>query len=723
MRIRSLFRSFRPLLVSIGLLLVFMIAGGASRASAACSALPTNMGTATFTVSVPASTTYRFWAHEYSPSTNNNGFYLQVDSAYCQITIGNSATIPTGQFTWLDYQNATPSNKVNLTLSAGSHTMIVAGLDPGVGIDKILLLSDQSCVPVGQGTNCGTAPTTIPPPIGGGTPAPIVSTMPGSSGSISGSAVVSGVVTLPQPPAGSGVTRSYFLDGKPISGAKLDTTKLSDGQHTLQVVQKNANGKVQIFTQKLTVMNHPSLHARLTHALSRPMLYIPIALGLIIFGLGIAWYLARDSRLWKRILRLIVHTPLQIPSETVLPSYSSEARRRVLLFTFVGSFAAIGGAFAYFVFANSNIVSYLLSDALVSNGATVISRSDAIGGKMIQFNAPSPTPSPAPAPSPTPVPTPAPTPTPAPAPPPPSSGGFPDSTNTGYRNASGYPGSLHACSATIQSNTTYNFCDFPGGVFVGSASSHVTNVTFHGCRFHGVAVNDVLVAVFGDNITFDYDSFEPGVATPPVPFNQSYQYGIEADGSYNSSVQQLTVTHSDFWGFGNAIDIAGSTQAKPQVFRDNWIHDAANDGGGIYHTDGIGTESGSGSGSYVVLDHNTIESPGNTNGIAFQAGHYDHFTITNNLLGGFGYSVALLGAAPYTTFTGNTFSTRLRVDWGPLYPDSFWITTGSTWRNNRWKVPAGAAWGNAAHDGWYWVPNTDANSSSSDTPFVSQSDF
>lgn len=715
---RFVFRSFRLLPVFVGLLLVFMLTLGASRASAACAALPTNLGTATFTVSVPATATYRFWAREYSPSTNNNGFYLQVDSAYCQITVGNSAAIPTGQFTWIDYQNATASNKINLTLSAGNHTMIVAGLDPGVGIDKILLLSDQTCVPAGQGTNCGTAPITTPPPIGGGTPAPIVTPKPGN-GSTTGSTVVSGVVALPQPPAGSGVTRTYFLDGKPISGSKLDTTKLSDGQHTLQVVQRNANGKIQVLTQKLTVMNHPSFHASLTHTLSHPKVYVPIGLGLVIVGLGSAWWYLRDSQLWKRVQQFSMRRPPQVLSESSIPTYARKSRRRILLFTFVGSFAAIGGIFAYFAFASSNIVSYMLSDALISNGAVVVSRSDAVGGKMIQFNASAPTPTPSPSPSPSPPPPPVPTPT----PPPPSSSGFPDSTNTGYKNAPGYPGSLHGCSTAIQSNTTYNFCDFPGGVFVGSASAHVTNVTFHGCRFHGVAVNDVLVAVFGDNITFDYDSFEPGAAAPPVPFNQSYQYGIEADGSYNSSVQQLTVTRSDFWGFGNAIDIAGSTQAKPQVFRDNWIHDAADDGGGIYHTDGIGTESGTGSGSYVLLDHNTIESLGNTNGIAFQAGHYDHFTITNNLLGGFGYAVALLGAAPYTTFTGNTFSTRLRVDWGPLYPDNFWTAPGSTWRGNKWKVPSGGAWGSTAHDGWYWVPNTDANSGSSDTPFVSQSDF
>jgi hypothetical protein len=122
-----------------------------------------------------------------------------------------------------------------------------------------------------------------------------------------------------------------------------------------------------------------------------------------------------------------------------------------------------------------------------------------------------------------------------------------------------------------------------------------------------VAVGGALVMVYGDNITFDYSSFEPGVSEPPTPYEQSYQYCIAANGAYDTYVEQMTVTHSGFWGFGNAIDTEGSTQAKPQVFRDNYIHDASEDSANDdYHTDGIGDESGHGYGSYVVIDHNTI---------------------------------------------------------------------------------------------------------------------
>jgi hypothetical protein len=55
-------------------------------------------------------------------------------------------------------------------------------------------------------------------------------------------------------------------------------------------------------------------------------------------------------------------------------------------------------------------------------------------------------------------------------------------TNTGYRNAPGYPGSLTKCSGPIQSNTTYRFCDFSGGLGIGSANDHPVNVTFYGTK-------------------------------------------------------------------------------------------------------------------------------------------------------------------------------------------------------------------------------------------------
>lgn len=289
-------------------------------------------------------------------------------------------------------------------------------------------------------------------------------------------------------------------------------------------------------------------------------------------------------------------------------------------------------------------------------------------------------------------------------------GCWPGPDSTGYRAAPDYPGSLttastssSTCPLPIRSNFTYRFCRF-GSTSVGTRAAPVSNVAFYGSLFKDRAVEGALVMLFGDNLTFEYSSFEPNVEAPPTPYNQSYQYGLAFGGSYYSNAGKLTVSHSDFWGFGNAIDGAGSTQAKPHVFRDNWIHDAAEDGGS-YHTDGIGNTSGSGNESYVIIDHNTIVSKGNTNGIAFQQGTYSNFTVTNNLLGGFGYTVVIWAPAPNTIFTDNAFTTLLRPGYGPLYPQSFWTSNGSQWQRNKWLVPAGAEYGSPADSGKFWTPS------------------
>jgi len=306
---------------------------------------------------------------------------------------------------------------------------------------------------------------------------------------------------------------------------------------------------------------------------------------------------------------------------------------------------------------------------------------------------------------------------------------FPNNCNTGYTNAPDYdPSKMHSCSGPITSNSTYNFCIFTG-LDIGNQGTaqtqpsltQISGITFHGCLFKGTSVDGALVNLFGvDNATFDYSTFQPNATFVPntqVAHNTSYQYGVNAGGSYFAVAKAYTVTNSDFWGFGNAIDTVGSTQAKPQVFRNNWFHDAANDGNGDYHTDGIGAEGGGASGSYVVIDHNTIVSPGNTNAIAFQQGSYSNFTITSNYVSGFGNIVAVWAPAPNTTFTGNTWGTNLQQVYESLYPQSFWTSSGSYWHNNKihWvnniyqSYQAGDANKTglitSADDGKFWTPN------------------
>ena len=287
--------------------------------------------------------------------------------------------------------------------------------------------------------------------------------------------------------------------------------------------------------------------------------------------------------------------------------------------------------------------------------------------------------------------------------PPAATTGFPNASNTGYKVAPGYPGTLSTCSLPIKSNTTYKFCNFPSGLGVGAANSRVSNVTFIGCRFASNAKTDANVAIYGNNITFDYSSFEPSaVSKAPVAYAQGYQYGIDVRGA-----GKITIDHSDFWGWGNGIQFGQSTQAQPLVIRNTWFHDARSDGGGVDHTDAI--LSNEGGPSYMVFDHNTIASVGNTQGLALQTESrgYDHVTITNNYFSGFGYTVAIGETIPSTniTFTGNVFGTDFKPVWGPLYSSTNWSSSGNHWRNNKWRVVAGSYYTPTSDDGKYFLPN------------------
>ena len=295
---------------------------------------------------------------------------------------------------------------------------------------------------------------------------------------------------------------------------------------------------------------------------------------------------------------------------------------------------------------------------------------------------------------------------------------IPGPNNTGFRNAPGYPGTLTPFTGSLRSDTTYSFKSFVGGVDVGTTSTPLTGIKFFGCLFKAPA--DALVRLYGDDITFDYCSFEPNLDAPPVSHSEGYQYGLCGNGGWYTHVEKMTVTNCDMWGFANGIDCTGSTREKPQVYRNNWIHDARADGG-TDHTDGIGYQGPGGSCSYVIVDNNVIESTGNTNGIAWQGGVNEHFTVTNNRISGWGFAVNISGTTSNITFTDNVFSTRLKCNWGPLYPSGFWAAPGSTWKRNKWHVPEGAAWGTRAHDGWFWRPRT-KGSIANDSAYVSQVD-
>lgn len=303
--------------------------------------------------------------------------------------------------------------------------------------------------------------------------------------------------------------------------------------------------------------------------------------------------------------------------------------------------------------------------------------------------------------------------------------GFPDATNTGHTNWPSFTG-LTTYSGPdpltpSENGNTYDQKDFPG-LTVGTAGSPVANITFRGCRFRTTWTDGWNVQVHGTNIVFEYCTIEPlNDQSPPIAFVDSYQYGIDIRGA-----SSVVADHCNIYGFGNAFQIEQSSQALPVTVRHCWIHDAADQSGSTYHHDGF--LSNNGGPQYVTLHHNTISSGGNTNAIALQSTGtaYSNITLTNNLLGGFGYTVNIgddVGLSNTNiTFTDNVFTTVSPLPgFGPFKNDWAGTGNGCTWRRNLWRYGGN---GDPTADGKYWLPNAGTVSNWNNlTGWVSATDY
>lgn len=116
-----------------------------------CAAPAADKGTASSSFAVASAGAYRLWAHVNTPSLGNRTFDVSIDGN-CPVTVSGSEP-KTGTFDWL---GATPL-MVNLT--AGVHKISISGQDRNISVDEILLSTNSSCVPAGNGSNC--ASTTV----------------------------------------------------------------------------------------------------------------------------------------------------------------------------------------------------------------------------------------------------------------------------------------------------------------------------------------------------------------------------------------------------------------------------------------------------------------------------------------------------------------------------------------------------------------------------------
>lgn len=264
----------------------------------------------------------------------------------------------------------------------------------------------------------------------------------------------------------------------------------------------------------------------------------------------------------------------------------------------------------------------------------------------------------------------------------------------------------------LQVTTDFTAISTPGTIienklFDGDAPSvNADNVTFRGCEFRVTSPQWWILRGNAANLVVEDCLFRPKDTNgPETTMAQSYQQGIKLFGT----ARGLTVRRSEFWGFGNAIEFEPecSSQAQPIIVEDTYMHHAAAItyvGADEYHHDGILCSYAAG---WVQVRRCKIHSLGNTNALAFQStgGGWSNCVIEDNSFSGFGYTLNFGDSWGSTnfTFTDNDFSTEYDVVYhgGPPNP---WDDVTSVWSGNRWKVPAGAAFGNPAWDGNFWWP-------------------
>ena len=231
-------------LVATGLLLATLSLStiNPARVNAAACTLPgTDYGTVDLSVTIPTAGTYRIWTRMAapSPSSANNNYLLQVDTASCYTVGGTTVPVYSSGATTYFVNNSTNwistttgGAAVDVSFTTGSHALKLIGNADGVVIDRVILTQDTTCTPTGTGDNCANPPDTT---------APVVSiSSPSSGATVASTTTVTAVAT-----DNTAVTKvEFYVDGTlkstdTTAGAgntytySLNPVGLSVGSHSL----------------------------------------------------------------------------------------------------------------------------------------------------------------------------------------------------------------------------------------------------------------------------------------------------------------------------------------------------------------------------------------------------------------------------------------------------------------------------------------------------------
>ncbi|MEX0621419.1 MAG: Ig-like domain-containing protein [Candidatus Woykebacteria bacterium] len=196
--------------------------------------LPTNTGSVSMPFNVTESGTYTVWTRVFAPNASSDSYWLQIDNLP-GIKVGDGA-ISFGSWQWINHKNGGLTNKIEVDLTSGTHTLKIIGREAGTRIDKVLITNKTGFVPSG---------------ISGDEDPPLVSiTSPSPNQSVFG--MVDVQINASDNSAVEEV--ELFVDGSSIGTSTSatagvytidwDSTNVSDGTHTLVAKATDSLGNV-----------------------------------------------------------------------------------------------------------------------------------------------------------------------------------------------------------------------------------------------------------------------------------------------------------------------------------------------------------------------------------------------------------------------------------------------------------------------------------------------
>ncbi len=349
--------------------------------------MPTNTGLAQTSIQITEGTSYKIWSRVNSTADSSNSFWMQVDDG-CPINVGDKNGSPVNSWYWVDFKEGSDANKVVMPLSVGSHTIKLAGREPGLRLDKLIVISDLACVPTQYGDNClAVLPSPIPTPILSPTPTPVPSPVPSLIPSPVPSPVTSPVPSeFPVP--------STAVTFKPVADSYVDSSNTGVNKGTENQIRVDGSPAVNSYL-RFDIQN---IQSTITSATLRIFANSNQSLGFSVRGVA-------DNN-WQEGVINFTNAPAF--SQTVTGS-SGPVTGGNWYSVDVSSLARVNG-FVSFALTTSNQTAISLASResggnapqlIVNTGGSVISSLS----QTSLLSSPVPSPSPAPIPIPTSVPT------------------------------------------------------------------------------------------------------------------------------------------------------------------------------------------------------------------------------------------------------------------------------------------------------------------------------